>query len=111
LERAGLIRARIDAPRGGWLVFSESYYPGWRAESGGRSVPLVPADHAIMAVRLAPGAHDLTLRFTTPWLAPSLLPCLLGATGIGVLLLGRPSRWRVGAGGKSEAPAGETDAA
>lgn len=110
-ERPGLIEARVAAPRGGYLLFSESYYPGWRAESGGRSVPLAPADHAIMAVRLAPGAHDLTLRFTTPWLAPSLLLFLLGAAGIGVLLLGRPSRWRVGAGDRSEAPDGETDAA
>ena len=78
----GLIRARVDAPYGGYLVFSESYYPGWQAQSGGQSVPLVPADHAIMAVGLSPGTHDVTLRFTTPWLLPSLLLALLGVLAV-----------------------------
>jgi hypothetical protein len=80
-EAPGVLEARISAPRGGYLLFSESYYPGWQAESGSQVAPMVPADHAIMAVRLAPGNYPLVrLRFTTPWLWPSVgLACLAAA--------------------------------
>ena len=88
-ERPGLVEARVEAPRGGYLLFSESYFPGWRAESGGRVTPLVPADHAIMATHLAPGVHDVTLRFTAHWLLPSLLLCSLGVLALIALLLRR----------------------
>ena len=88
-ERPGLIEARVEAPRGGYLLFAESYYPGWRAESGGQATPLLPADHAIMAAHLAPGVHDVTLRFTAHWLGPSLLSCSLGVFALIALLLCR----------------------
>jgi len=84
-ERPGYIRAEVEAPSGGYLVFSESYYPGWRAETGGRAVPLVPADHAVMAVRIGPGRSTVTLRFTTPWLMPSAMIAGLGLLGIAIL--------------------------
>jgi hypothetical protein len=86
-RRPGLVRARVSAPRGGYLLFSQSYYPGWVADSDGQEVALVPADHAAMAVRLAPGRREVTLRFTTPWLLPSLLLCCAGLAGVGGLLL------------------------
>ncbi len=88
-ERPGYIRAEVESPSGGYLLFSESYYPGWRAEVGGRTVPLVPADHAVMAARLSPGSHTLTLRFTTPWLMPSLALAGLGVLGIATLFAWR----------------------
>jgi len=84
-ERPGYIRAEVESPRGGYLVFSESYYPGWRADTGGRAVPLVPADHAVMAVQIGPGRSTVTLRFTTPWLMPSATIAGLGLLGIAIL--------------------------
>jgi len=84
-ERPGYIRAQVVSPSGGYLVFSESYYPGWRAETDGRAVPLVPADHAVMAVQIGPGSSTVTLRFTTPWLLPSVVVAGLGLLGIAVL--------------------------
>lgn len=84
-ERPGYLRAEIESTRAGYLVFSESYYPGWQAEAAGRTVPLVPADHAVMAVRLGPGHHEIVLRFTTPWLAPSLVLASLGMLGMAAL--------------------------
>ena len=85
-ERPGYLRVYASTEAPTHLVLSESYYPGWIAEEGGRTVPLVPADHALMAVRLAPGAHELVLRFTTPWLIPSLLASLAGVLGLALLL-------------------------
>ncbi len=93
-SRPGCLRARVDAPSGGHLLFSESYFPGWVAESAGRKVALMPADHAVMAVGLGPGSHTLTLRFTTPWLRPSLLLCCVGLLGLLVLLLLSRREWQ-----------------
>ncbi|MDP9352837.1 MAG: YfhO family protein, partial [Chloroflexota bacterium] len=85
----GRVRARVAAPADSYLLFSESYYPGWRAEAGGASVQPVPADHAIMAVRVPPGTHEVRFQFTAPWLAPTLG---LAVVGLGGLLL----LWRGG---------------
>lgn len=86
-ERPGLLHARVEAHNGGYLLFSESYYPGWLAEAGGQRAPLVPANHAVMAVGLSPGSHDVVLRFTTPWLVPSLALSIAGLLGWTALLL------------------------
>jgi uncharacterized membrane protein YfhO len=53
----------------------------------------VPADHAIMAVALSPGLHIITLRFTTPWLLPSLLLAFLGVLAIVVLVKWEGTAW------------------
>lgn len=95
-ERPGYIRAEVDAPSGGYLVFSESYYPGWRADAGGRAVPLVPADHAVMAVQIGPGSSTITLRFTTPWLMPTLAVAGAGVLGMVILFAWRPATDRPG---------------
>jgi len=94
-EHPGFVRATVEAPTGGYLVFSESYYPGWQAEANGQVIPLVPADHAIMTVRLSPGSHTVTLRFTIPWLVPSLAISVLGLVGIFGLALWPARRSKV----------------
>ena len=84
-EWPGYVLAEVESPGGGDLLFSESYYPGWEAEAGGQAVPLVPADHAVMAVHVDPGSHLIALRFTTPWLVPSLVLAATGMLGIAAL--------------------------
>lgn len=86
-ERAGYLRLYASTEVPTHLVFSESYYPGWVAQEGDRTVPLVPADHAVMAVGLSPGVYELELRFTTPWLLPAVLVGMIGALGIALLLI------------------------
>jgi hypothetical protein len=56
-------RLRVDVPAGGggWLVVSESYWPFWRASVDGEPARLAPANHALMAVPLGPGAHRVEL--------------------------------------------------
>jgi hypothetical protein len=62
-ERPGLWR--VSAPRAdpGWLVFTQSFYPGWRARVGGRERPVVQANHAFTAVPLEPGENLVELRY------------------------------------------------
>jgi uncharacterized membrane protein YfhO len=37
------------------------YYPGWKAIVDGREAPLLRADYALVAVALAPGAHEVRI--------------------------------------------------
>lgn len=83
-------RLRVDVPAGGgWLVVSESYWPFWRVEVDGEPAPIAPANHALMAVPLGPGAHRVELsldrRATYAGFGLSLLGLLvcawLAATG------------------------------
>ncbi len=46
-----------------YLVLSEMYYPGWRAWVDGRPSPVLPANFALRAVYLEPGAHQVQLAF------------------------------------------------
>ena len=57
--------AKTPAPA--YLVFSEVWYPGWRAWVDGSEVPVYQADLAFRAVFLpAAGQHTVTMRFD-PW--------------------------------------------
>ena len=48
------------------LVFSENYYPGWRAEIDGRRVLPHVVDHALWGVFITPGTHKVVCYFR-PW--------------------------------------------
>ena len=71
----------IDAttPAPAYLVMSEVYYPGWRAEVDGHAAKILPANFAFRAVYLEPGTHHVRMFFLpTAWLiglAVSALTC------------------------------------
>ena len=57
----GEITAVMRSDRPGWLVFSEIYYPAWRAVVGNTPVALERADVALMAVAVPAGTHTVKL--------------------------------------------------
>jgi hypothetical protein len=57
------VQAMVDAEvRPGFLVWSEAWYPGWRATVDGIPVRVERANHAFQGVVVPPGAHRI--RFT-----------------------------------------------
>ena len=74
----------IDGPGGGFLVFVESFYPGWSCDIDGRPAEIMVADHAFQAVPLPQGARTVTFRFTSrpmmggTWLAAVTFLLLTG---------------------------------
>jgi hypothetical protein len=58
------IEIEIEAPEGGYLVLSDPFYPGWRAEVDGRPAELLPANYAFRAVAVPTGARRVTMRFS-----------------------------------------------
>ena len=60
--------ATTSAPA--YLVLSEVFYPGWRAEVDGRAAAILPANFAFRAVYLEPGTHHVKMFFLpTSWIA------------------------------------------
>jgi uncharacterized membrane protein YfhO len=60
--------ATTSAPA--YLVLSEVFYPGWRAEVDGRASAVLPANFAFRAVYLEPGTHHVKMFFLpTSWIA------------------------------------------
>lgn len=78
------VMIRLPLGRGGWLVVSDGFAPGWRATIDGRREPLVAAFGAFRAVRVPPGAAEVTLRYAPLEWQYALLT---SAAGGGVMLL------------------------
>jgi hypothetical protein len=92
------IRVEVDADGAGYLVVADALQHGWSAQLDGREVPLVNADHALVALHVPRGSHVIELAATPPgWRAGiviSLSALLLLLTLAGVWMLRRRLRAR-----------------
>ena len=53
----------VSSDKGGVLVFSEIYYPGWEATVDGHPVELGRVDYILRALNIQPGKHQVELSF------------------------------------------------
>ena len=89
---------RASLPTAGYLVLADPYYPGWSATVDGAAAEIVRADHALRAVWLSEGTHDVvfTYRSTHRALGTFMtLVSLLAIVGLGIWSVIQP-RWPVG---------------
>jgi len=84
-HRGDELSLSVDAGDGGYLLLSEVWYPGWRAELDGAEVPVLRANGIFQALHLPPGPHEVELRYRPPSYLVSL--CVSGAAGPIVLPL------------------------
>ena len=83
----------VDAPQdGGFVVFAETWYPGWRAEVDGRRVPLYRADYLFRAVAVPAGRHRVVLVYRPWWWPVGAAGSLLALGVLAVLWLRRRGR-------------------
>ena len=81
------IEARVKSG-GGLLIFSEVYYPGWRATVDGGPVPLVRADYLLRALCVPAGEHQVVLVYD-----PLSVKVGLAVTGLVALALVGVGAW------------------
>ncbi len=69
----------------GWLVLSDSYFPGWIAQLDGQDVPLYRADYNFRAVYVPAGEHAVRFKYSPISFRAGLIGSFLGAM---LILLG-----------------------
>ena len=57
------LKYQVNSGKGGVLVFSEIYYPGWEATVDGEPVELGRVDYILRALNIKPGKHEVELSF------------------------------------------------
>jgi uncharacterized membrane protein YfhO len=72
----------------GFLVLTDGYDPGWRAELDGQAIPIYVANHAFRAVALPAGEHRVTFIYDPPAFKIGLGISLLAWVGVAVAALG-----------------------
>jgi hypothetical protein len=80
------VTLRVAPTRPGLLVVSNSFYDGWRATVDGASTPVERVDAVLQGVYLAPGQHEVRLRFEPRSVKLGLAAASAGL-GLGVLAL------------------------
>jgi hypothetical protein len=87
IERYGADRVMISAEsdRGGYLVLTDAWFPGWTANVDGRETRVERADHAFRAVKLGPGRHDVEFRYAPMSVRLGLALSALAAVVTGAL--------------------------
>ncbi len=53
----------VESEKGGIVVFSEIYYPGWTATVDGADVPVGRVNYILRAINIKPGKHTVVLTF------------------------------------------------
>ena len=90
----------MNSGKGGVLVFSEVYYPGWTATIDGEPAELGRVDYLLRALQIKPGKHQVELAFfpksvdtteTIAYVAFALLVLIV----IGILFLEYRNRKKV----------------
>jgi hypothetical protein len=88
------IRLSVDAKRAGYLVLSDTYYPGWQATVDGRRAEIQPADVAFRAVAVPAGRHTVAFEYNplSVRVGGALSLAGLVAIALGLLLTRRRTR-------------------
>ncbi len=69
---------QIDAPKSGWFVVNEAYFPGWSAWVDGTPTPIYQVDGWIRGLQISRGAHRIELKFRPmDWLVTASIASIL----------------------------------
>lgn len=87
-----VVEAELNGP--GWLVLSDTYYPGWEATVDGRPTPIYQANGCVRALPLEGGRHQVVLRFRPrAFYWGALISALSGVLWVLVWLALRVEAW------------------
>lgn len=89
------VTLEVDAGSAGYLVLTDTYYPGWEAEVNGRTVPIYRANLTSRAIALDAGHHQVVFSYRphTFYTGTAISLLTLLATIIGLIRI-RVRRYR-----------------
>jgi uncharacterized membrane protein YfhO len=74
---------RVRAASDGFLVMSDTFYPGWRADVDGKPLPVVRANFALRGICLPAGDHEVVFYFEPMTLRMGVM---LSVAGLAVVI-------------------------
>ena len=83
---------KVQARAAAVAVLNDAFYSGWRATLDGAEAPILAANHAVRAVYVPAGAHEVIFTYRTPglWLGLAVtLVFLLGGAFTAAFRIGR----------------------
>jgi uncharacterized membrane protein YfhO len=57
------VEIEADVPSAGWVVISDTWYPGWRASVDGEAAQILHANYLFRGLYLEPGEHTIVLAY------------------------------------------------
>src|SRR5262249_36024370 len=83
------VEVDVQLARAGFLVLTDTHYPGWRAEVAGAAARILRADYLFRAVALGSGEHRVVFRYAPRW-----RPLAWALSGLGLVVAVAPLAWR-----------------
>jgi hypothetical protein len=83
------VQMEVDSPRAGFVVLADTYRPGWNVTVNGQRQPTLRAQHAMRAVAVPAGSHQVTWTYRPMSLYVGGGLSLLGLLVVLALTLGR----------------------
>ena len=79
------IRISVETGEGGWLLLSDTFYPGWQAYLDDEPVEMYPADYLFRAIWVPEGLHQVEFRYESDlfWVGCGLSLLAAAAVGLG----------------------------
>jgi hypothetical protein len=71
------IEIKTESVKDGFLVLSDTYYPGWTAKIDGRTTQVMRANYDFRAIFLPKGSHTVVFEFYTNYLTLGMIISLL----------------------------------
>jgi hypothetical protein len=81
-----VVDATLSEP--GYLVLSDTYYPGWRATVDGAPHDIAPANLGLRSIPLGAGEHHVVLQYSPPGFAIGAVVSLLSAAVVAYSCIG-----------------------
>ncbi|MCC6847859.1 MAG: YfhO family protein [Deltaproteobacteria bacterium] len=85
------IEADVGAP--GYLVLTDTHYPGWRAAVDGIPAPIYAANHVVRAVPVGAGRHVVTFRYEPTSVRLGMLISFVAWCAVGTLVVADRGGW------------------
>ena len=82
----GQLQLLADLSGPGYVVLTDTYYPGWQASIDGRTVPILQANLAFRAVAIEAGQHEILFLYRPRSFTIGLWTSILICSIIGVLI-------------------------
>lgn len=75
-DSGNTVTIRASSPQAGWLILSDTFYPGWQADVDSVPTEIQVANTAFRAVKVPAGAHTIEFRYEPQSVSSGLLVSL-----------------------------------